>query len=72
MNFKQSEEAFRIYTDIYAIANPDRDNQLLQYVDTINTAANTYIWENVAHYDDIFRHLNERYPKRLFYLIMLG
>ena len=49
---------------IYTQANPMRTAEIWQYVYTINTAASSYIWENVASYDTTFRHLMAQYPGR--------
>ena len=58
------EQAFRVYTTIYTTANPDRAPEIWQYVDTINRAATTYLWENVVAYDFQFRHLMAKNPRR--------
>ena len=41
--------AFRVYATIYSQANPHRASEMIQYVDTINSAAGTWSWENVAY-----------------------
>ena len=58
------EQAFRVYAAVYSQANPMRAAEIWQYVYTINTAARSYQWENVANYDVTFRHLMAQYPTR--------
>ena len=58
------EQAFRVYATIYCGANPSRAREIWQYIAVINTAASSYIWENVAQYDYTFRHLMEFNPAR--------
>ena len=53
--FKRWEQAFRILSGIYTQMHPDRANQLYHYVDTISTAADSFVWENVYNYDQTFR-----------------
>ena len=61
---KKWEQAFRIYAAIYSKANPHRSAEIWQYVEVIHLAASAYAWENVASYDNIFRHLMSQYPDR--------
>ena len=58
------DQAFRIYATIYCGANPTRSQEIWQYVSVINTAAASYMWDNVASYDFTFRHLMAFNPKR--------
>ena len=51
------EQAFRIYAAIYTNANPERSGEIWQYIHTINVAASSYQWDNVATYDLTFRQL---------------
>ena len=54
------EQAFRLYTGIFAKANPDRVSELLQYNHTIEVAASHFTWDCVYHYDKEFRlHMAE-------------
>ena len=53
-NVKKWEQAFRVYTTIYCGANPTQSAEILQYVDIIHRAAQTFNWENVARYDYVF------------------
>ena len=57
------EQAFRVYATIYSQANPDRAAEIWQYVFTINTAAASYSWQNVAEYDFAFRQMMSKNPK---------
>ena len=63
-SIKKWDSAFRIYTTIFAGANPERGTELLQYAHIIHTAAANYPWENVAFYDFTFRHLMASKPWR--------
>ena len=56
-SFRRWEQAFRAYAAIYCGANPHRSKEIWQYISVINTAANSYVWENVYNYDITFRHL---------------
>ena len=56
-NVRKWEQAFRIYAAIYSAANPSRAAEIWQYVYVINSAAATYVWDDVAHYDYVFRQL---------------
>ena len=63
-NVKKWDQAFRIYATIYCSANPSRAKEIWQYVSIIHTAANSFVWDNVASYDYTFRHLMEFNPHR--------
>ena len=58
------EQAFRVYAAIYSKAHPERSAEIWQYIHVINTAASTYIWDNVANYDYTFRQLMSNNPQR--------
>ena len=58
------EQAFRVYAAIYSEQNPGRSAEIWQYVHIINTAAQSYAWENVAFYDFTFRQLMHKKPGR--------
>ena len=58
------EQAFRVYAAIYSNANPSHSSEIWQYVYVINTAAASYVWENVAYYDYTFRQLMHENPRR--------
>ena len=63
-NVRKWEQAFRVYAVIYSKANPQRSAEIWQYVYVINTAANSFLWDNVASYDYTFRQLMSAYPNR--------
>ena len=63
-NFRRWEQAFRAYATIYCRANPHRAKEIWQYVTVINTAASSYIWDNVYNYNIIFCHLMAFNPSR--------
>ena len=63
-NVRRWEQAFRVYAAIYCSANPTRAVEIWQYVYTINTAASSYTWENVAYYDFTFHQLMAEKPNR--------
>ena len=63
-SFKKWEQAFRVYATIYCGANPSRAKEIWQYVSVINTAASSFIWDNVANYDYTFRQLMAFNPER--------
>ena len=58
------EQAFRVYATIYCAANPQRSKEIWQYISVINTAASSYIWDNVYNYDITFRRLMAFNPNR--------
>ena len=62
--YRKWEQAFRVYATIFCGANPHRSKEIWQYVSVINTAATSYIWENVYEYDVTFRHLMAFNPAR--------
>ena len=63
-SIRKWEQAFRVYAAIYSKANPHRAAEIWQYVHVINTAAASYVWENVYYYDITFRQLMHSKPKR--------
>ena len=63
-NIKKWDEGFRVYVSIYSQANPSRASEIIQYVHTIHNAAKSFIWENVAKYDYIFRQKMAKRPSR--------
>ena len=63
-SFRKWELAFRAYATIYCAANPHRSKEIWQYISVINTAASSFIWDNVYNYDITFRHLMAFNPMR--------
>ena len=49
---------------IYCGANPHRSKEIWQYITVINTAASSYLWDNIYNYDITFRHLMAFNPSR--------
>ena len=64
------EQAFRIYSDVYTKANPQRASELIQYDHVINTVARNHPWENVYRYDQEFRIHMGKYPDRSWGIIL--
>ena len=58
------EQAFRVYGAIYSQAQPHMATEVWQYLYVINHAANSFHWDNVAHYDFMFRQLMAMKPGR--------
>ena len=58
------EKAFRVYAAIYTRFNPHRGAEIYQYVHSINLAAASYSWDNVAYYDFQFRKIMSDNPQR--------
>ena len=63
-NIRRWEQAFRVYAAIYSKANPARAAEIWQYVYVINTAAQSYVWDNVSFYDYTFRQMMAVNPHR--------
>ena len=63
-SLKRWDQAFRVYAAIYTKAQPHRAAEVWQYVYCIHNAASTYVWDNVAEYDFIFRQLMAQKPLR--------
>ena len=61
---KKWNAAFRVYVTLYSKANPHRAAELMEYMDTINSAAASFTWDNVAYYDFQFRKMMDRTPER--------
>ena len=47
-------EAFRIYAGIFSKANPKRAIEIWQHVENIKAAADSFSWESVHEYDQMF------------------
>ena len=58
------EQAFRVYAVVYCATNPGRSGEIWQYIYTINSAASSYQWDNVAFYDHTFRQMMSERPHR--------
>ena len=45
-NYMKWEQAFRIFSDIYSQAHPNRSSELIQYSHIIHTISSQFIWGN--------------------------
>ena len=63
-SFRRWEQASRAYATIYCGAHPHRLKEIWQYISVINTAASSYLWDNVYNYNITFRHLMAFNPQR--------
>ena len=52
--FGHWEQAFRVFSNIFTRAHPQKAAELIQYNHIIHYAANTFTWENVYTYDHEF------------------
>ena len=68
-NFHRWEQAFRVYSNIYSLAHPNRSAELIQYNHIISTVSLSYICDNVYTYDREFRYHMERHPSRSWAII---
>ena len=69
-SFQRWEQAFRIYSNIYLQAHPQKATELLQYNHVIFTASLAYVWDNVYTYDKEFRSHLALYPNRSWSIIL--
>ena len=58
------EQAFKVYSNVYTKAYPQRGSELIQYSHDIHAASLTYIWDNVYQYDKEFCLHLSKYPSR--------
>ena len=63
-SFRKWDKALRVYSGVYSKANPTGANELVQYVSSIETAAESFLWDHVYQYDQIFCHLKAEFPRR--------
>ena len=68
--FGKWESAFRIYSNVYTTAHPNRASELIQYNNIIHMASLKYIWDNVYMYDKDFRLHLSKYPNRSWAIIL--
>ena len=69
-NFSHWEQAFRIYSNILTRSYPAKASELIQYNHTIYTAALSFAWDNVYHYDKEFRMHISKFPQRSWSVIL--
>ena len=68
--FSRWEQAFRIFSNIYTKAYPQRSTELIQYNHIIHTVSMSYMWDNVYAYDKEFRIHMSRNPGRSWSVIL--
>ena len=64
------EQAFRVFSDIFTRAYPQKSGELIQCNHIIHTISHTYIWDNVYRYDKDFRLHISQYPQRSWGIIL--
>ena len=69
-SFAKWEQAFRVFSNVYCKANPNRAAELIEYNNVIHTIAMAYTWENVYTYDKEFCMHMARYPQRSWAMIL--
>ena len=69
-NFPRWEQAFRVFSDIYTRAFPNRAAELIQYNHLIHTVSLSFSWENVYNYDRDFRLHLARNPTHSWGIIL--
>lgn len=63
-SYRKWEQAFEVYASIYITGFPKRAGELYDYKYVIRDAADNFIWENVAGYDEEFRRHLGSHPSR--------
>lgn len=61
--YKHWEVAFKVFMGVVIGKWPDKSQELLEYSHVIQTAAQTYPWENVFNYDIGFREVMTDHPE---------
>ena len=69
-SFFKWEQSFRVFSNVYTRAYPDRASELIQYNHIIFTASQTFTWENVYLYDREFHIHLSNYPERSWSVIL--
>ena len=70
-SYAKWEQAFRVFSHIYTGFHPHKTGELIQYNHIIQTAAQSYAWENVYRYDHDFRlHMSCYHLKRSWGVIL--
>ena len=69
-SFNRWEQAFRVFSNIYLKANPQRATELVQYNHLIHTASQEFVWSNVYKYDKDFRLHMGIFPSRNWGIIL--
>ena len=64
------DQAFRVFSDIYCKAHPNRSTELIQYSHVIHMTASGHVWYNLYAYDCDFRlHIGDN-PQRSWSIIL--
>ena len=58
-SFRKWEQAFRAYATIYCGANLHHAKEIWQYITVIHTAAMSYLWDNVYHYNIVLSQIQK-------------
>ena len=69
-SYAKWEQAFRVFSNIYCKANPNRSVELMEYNNVIHTMAMAYNWGNVYTYDKEFRLHMAQFPQRSWAMIL--
>ena len=69
-NFARWEQAFRVFSNVYTGAHPQKSGDLIQYNHIIHSISLSYLWENVYSYDKEFRLHMSRHPDRSWAVIL--
>ena len=69
-SFHRWEQAFRVFSNIYTEFYPNKAAELIQYNYVINTASQSFTWDNVYKYDKDFRRHISKFPTRSWALIL--
>ena len=69
-SFSKWEQAFRVFSNIFTHAHPHKASELIQYNHVIQTAANSFIWDNVYTYNHEFRMQISHFPNRSWAVIL--
>ena len=69
-NFPRWEQAFRVFSNIYAEHHPHKSSELIQYNHIIHSISLTYVWENVYAYDKDFKLHIARHPEHNWAVIL--
>ena len=62
-SFNKWEQAFRVFSNVYTQEFPHRASELIQYNQVIFAASQSFVWENIYHYDKEFRHHLSHFPQ---------
>ena len=69
-SFAKCEQAFRVFSNVYCEANPNRAVELIEYNNVLHTISMAYTWENVYTYDKEFCLHMARFLQRSWAMIL--